>query len=613
MIESISIASVATYSHEPEILSGLSQFNYMFGSNATGKTTISRVVADESQFPTCSVTWKNGTKLQPMVYNHDFVERNFTQSAELKGVFTLGENQVDALAKIASAKSELDALTMKIETLTRTLEGMDGKGGKIGEQTALRAALDEKAWEQKLKLEGKDAQKAFKGFMGSKSNFLQKVLNELDTNEALLLKLTELETKAQSVFRQTSIIEASVPVVDSTKLIAHQTNQILKKRVIGKEDVDIAAMIKKLGNSDWVRGGLEFYDVKNRVCPFCQQSTTEAFAQSLTEYFDETFLTDSKAIDCLATDYETDAVRLQQELAAIIASPSRFLDVENLKTEKELLDAKITINNQRLAGKRKEASQEFELEFVDNIVSTIKKLIDIANTQVESHNKMVNNLAAERMTLTSQVWNFVLEELKTDLNDFKKKNDYLDKAISAIREQITTARDDKGKKSAEIRVLEQQTTSVQPTIDGINHLLASLGFQSFKLDRAVHGPFYKMVRPDGSDAKATLSEGEKSFVTFLYFCNLLKGSESESGMTTDRIVVFDDPVSSLDSDILFIVSGLIKGIFDEVRKGTGHIKQVFLLTHNVYFHKQVTFNPKRVNEVMREETFWVIRKPNLVS
>lgn len=81
-------------------------------------------------------------------------------------------------------------------------------------------------------------------------------------------------------------------------------------------------------------------------------------------------------------------------------------------------------------------------------------------------------------------------------------------------------------------------------------------------------------------------------------------------MTTDRIVVFDDPVSSLDSDILFIVGSLIKGLFDEVRTGTGHIKQVFVFTHNVYFHKEVTFNPKRrSNEAMRsEETFWVVRK-----
>ena len=128
------------------------------------------------------------------------------------------------------------------------------------------------------------------------------------------------------------------------------------------------------------------------MCPFCQQSTAEAFAHSLNEYFDEVFVADSKAIDNLATDYATDAVRLQQEIAAIIAAPSNFLEVEKLKTEQELLGTKITINIQRLAGKRKEASQVVELESVGDVAAAIKGLIDTANTQITAHNKMSQTL-----------------------------------------------------------------------------------------------------------------------------------------------------------------------------------------------------------------------------
>lgn len=83
MIDEISIAGIATFDVQPEKMDALSQFNYLFGSNGTGKTTISRVIADEDSFPTCKVTWKGGTKLQSMVYNRDYVERNFNQSAEL--------------------------------------------------------------------------------------------------------------------------------------------------------------------------------------------------------------------------------------------------------------------------------------------------------------------------------------------------------------------------------------------------------------------------------------------------------------------------------------------------------------------------------------------------
>ena len=349
------------------------------------------------------------------------------------------------------------------------------------------------------------------------------------------------------------------------------------------------------------------------TCPFCQQSTSEAFEQSLNEYFDETFVTDSKLIDDLATNYDTEALRIRQELASIIASPSKFLDVEQLKSEKELFDARIALNNQRLAGKKKEASQVVELESLSNVFEAIKTLIDTVNFQVAAHNMMVANLATERAILTAQVWRFVLEELKADIATFRAAKDSLDKAISAMTAQITNATTDKTNKAAEIRELEKQTTSIQPTIDGINSLLLSFGFQGFKLAKAANGSSYKLVRLDGTDAKATLSEGEKTFVTFLYFFHLLKGSDSDSGMTNDRIVVFDDPVSSLDSDILFIVGSLIKELFVEVRSGTGHIKQIFVLTHNVYFHKEVTYNPKRKEVTMNEESFWIVRKPGVTS
>ena len=612
MIESITISNVATFAASPEALNGLSQFNFLFGSNGTGKTTVSRVIADEAKFPTCNVSWKAGTKLQSLVYNHDFVERNFNQSAELKGVFTLGEKQVDTLTKISTAKGELDALKAKIETLTQGLQGADGNGGKKGELATLEAGLKDKCWAQKQKHDAK-LQGGFEGFRNNSERFKGKVLQEQSINTATLLPLAELEKKAESVFGPTPTTEASVPAFDTSELLAHELNPILTKRVIGKEDVDIAALIKKLGNSDWVREGRGFYEVNECTCPFCQQSTSAAFAQSLNEYFDETFVTDSKAIDDLATDYATEAARTLQQLASIIASPSRFLDVEKLKVEKDLLDAKITLNSQRLAGKKKEASQVVELESLSNVCAAIKTLIETANTQVAAHNKMVANLAAERATLTAQVWKFVLEELKTDLAAFKIAKDGLDKAITAMTTQITTLTTDKAKKTAEIRELEKQTTSIQPTIDGINSILSSFGFRGFKLAKAASGSSYILIRSDGSDAKATLSEGEKSFVTFLYFYHLLNGSDSDSGMTTDRIVVFDDPVSSLDSDILFIVGSLIKGLFEEVRTGKGYIKQIFILTHNVYFHKEVTYNPKRKKVAMNEETFWIVRKPGQVS
>ena len=106
MIESITITDIVTYSKtSSEVLNDLSKINYIFGSNGSGKTTITRVIAVEESYPKCSINWKNGTKLQAMVYNSDFVVKNFTQCSELKGIFTLGEKNVDTINKIAQAKA----------------------------------------------------------------------------------------------------------------------------------------------------------------------------------------------------------------------------------------------------------------------------------------------------------------------------------------------------------------------------------------------------------------------------------------------------------------------------------------------------------------------------
>jgi wobble nucleotide-excising tRNase len=613
MIESIRITDIATYSKtSSEVLNNLSKINYLFGSNGSGKTTITRVIADEGNYPKCSVTWKNGTKLQSMVYNRDFVVKNFTQCSELKGIFTLGEKNVDAINKIAAAKEGLDKLTKKIENLNSCLYGTDGVGGKNGELTAQDAELTDKCWAQKLKHDPK-LWGAFSGYRNNAVNFKNKVLEELVLNSATIESLSDLEKKAETIFDSSITLEKSILPVETAIVIAQESNPILKKRIIGKEDIDITAMIQKLGNSDWVKDGRIFYDQNDKVCPFCQQKTSEAFTKSLNDYFDETFERDIKAIHALEKNYKTDSQKLQFQIAAIINAPPRFLDVEKLKAKNDLLDSQIATNVQRIATKKKEPSQIINMESVINVTSEINTLIEEANVKISEHNKLISNITQEQSDLKSKVWKYLLEiELKTDLITYKAKKEKLIKEIESIKAQIESTISDKNAKEAEIKNLEKETTSIQPTKNAINSLLSAYGFQGFSVAEA-GGMCYKLVRADGTDAKDTLSEGETAFITFLYFYNLLKGSDSESGMSVDRIAVFDDPVSSLDSDILFIVASLIKNIFDEVRNGNGHIKQVFVLTHNVYFHKEVTFNHNRKKKALSEETFWIVRKPGSIS
>ena len=615
MIEKIAIASVATFGEVPEVMDGLSQFNYFYGPNGSGKTTLSRLIANPGgpQFSACEVKWRSATALEVLVYNRDFITKNFNASSEIKGIFTLGEKQADTIKKIADKNEEIRLLNEKIDRDTLTLQGPNGNGGKRSELSTLEEQIKETIWLQKKEHEVR-FRGPLRGFLNSKDSFKAKILQERTSNHSNVLSLAELEKNANTLFGSEPTEEPSITPVDGGALISRETNAVLGKRVIGRDDVDISGMIKKLNNSDWVREGRTFYDSNGRVCPFCQQRTSEEFARSLNEYFDETFVADSTAIDKLLNDYKTDADRLLQQLSTIIATPSQNLDVEKLKAEKALLDARIAGNQQRLAQKKKEPSQIIDLESVANTMASITSLISQANQAIARHNLMVKNLGRERAALIGQVWKHIIEvELKAALADYDSKKSDLDKAIKGIQESINTATSDRRKKEAELRELEKSATSIKPTIDAINSILRSYGFRCFSLALASNGSHYRIIRENGEDARHSLSEGEKTFITFLYFYHLLKGSDTESGITSDRVVIFDDPVSSLDSDILFIVSSLIRGVIEEVRNHAGQIKQVFVLTHNVYFHKEVTFNRKRPNGAMREETFWIIRRSDVIS
>src|SRR5690625_7655024 len=106
MINEIQInPPVATYLN-PTRLNDLRRINYIFGANGTGKTTISRVIAAEQGHVHCQQVWRGGSELERMVYNRDYVDRNFNQVGPLTGVCHLGETQDEDERDISSSRQE---------------------------------------------------------------------------------------------------------------------------------------------------------------------------------------------------------------------------------------------------------------------------------------------------------------------------------------------------------------------------------------------------------------------------------------------------------------------------------------------------------------------------
>lgn len=612
MIETIRLASEGAYDSSGTQLHDLKKLNFIFGSNGSGKTTISRVIEGSGTYPECKITWAGGAELETRVYNRDFVERHFDAESSIKGIYTFGDN-VEVAEKIKALKREADEINKTLSGLRKTLLGEDGTAGKKKERDVLGAQLIEDVWGAKKKFDDLDA--AFTGLNNSKKNFCDKYLTEASANTATIRDIADLREDAATIFSATLTKAAMLATQDRSKMLTLESAPILKKKIIGKTDVDIAALIVKLGNSDWVQQGREYFEQLDDQCPFCQQKTDAAFRKSLEDYFDQSYIADLAAVEKLLADYTQTARELLGAYGAgeIINSP--YLEREAYEKDVAALRRGLEGNVQHIEAKRKEPSAPVTLIDTTPLFVAVDAHLGAANKKVTANNDIFDNLAVRKKELVSQIWRRLLEDTKAIYTKFVSQSGALDAAIAALEAKVEKSKEEQDSKQAEIEENEKKITSIKPTIDAINRLLKSFGFTNFHLTESAESGFYQVKRPDGADAKRTLSEGEKSFITFLYFYYLVGGSFTSSGGTSDKVVVFDDPVSSLDADVLFIVCNLIKKVVGQMRTDTSPVKQVFILTHNVYFHKEVTFDKTRDahGTALKDESFWVVRKTSLRS
>jgi wobble nucleotide-excising tRNase len=252
MIERIEIANCASYGPAKQVMNDLSAFNFIYGPNGAGKTTVSRLIANEDEYPNCSVRWRGGTKLEALVYNRDFVANNFSQSTGLKGIFTLGEKDINSFARIEAAKGEMGLLQQKIDQLSNTLEGREGEIGKKGELAKIEAAFKDECWNLKRLHDGK-LQGALTGYRSDSQKFKDRILAE-KISKAKLISQSELENKAAVVFATDSTPEPSLSLPYSSTFLKLQSEPILKKRVLSAT----AFTTFRERASPWIRSSMRF-------------------------------------------------------------------------------------------------------------------------------------------------------------------------------------------------------------------------------------------------------------------------------------------------------------------------------------------------------------------
>lgn len=615
MLQSITLRGTATYCHLGIEIKNLKKVNFIYGANGTGKTTISRFLADVDNpcFSSCNLQWIGGLSMKVEVYNKDFRERNFGKGS-IPGVFTLGEATKEQIEAIQALEKERDDMRAQLSQRKTTLEE------KKSELTALDNSFKEQVWRDVYK-ENEDCYKeAFKGSMGKKEVFLSKLLLELQNNNSALFTHDELVKKADTIFGEAPQILALVSSINPSVLSDLEQHPIWQKVVVGKANIAISELINRLRLNDWVNTGRKFLTEGDDTCPFCQHPTADAaFKEQLEQFFDEGYKADIAAINTQVSTYRSHADNITSQISAIEstekANPNTKLDLETLSILLDALKSDLTANRELISSKLKEPSRVINLLSTEQHLQAISDLIIAANEEIAKHNQIVDNFSSERANLIKCIWKCLVEEHRTTIEDYQRKREGIANAINGIDKNIEKGKRLIYEKGKEIDDANENVTGVEASISEINKMLKGYGFTNFEIVTATDQPhYYQIKREDGSIADATLSEGEVTFITFLYFLQLAKGSTSKVEITNARVFVIDDPISSLDSSVLFLVSTLLKGIISDIKKGTGSVKQIILLTHNVYFHKEVSF--KNGGDEWKEGEapfYWILRKNNNVT
>ncbi|WP_231228288.1 ATP-binding protein [Helicobacter pylori] len=614
-ISQIVLKNVATFDENGASFENLNSINFIYGANGSGKTTNSSFLKNlaenriEDKFANSKIEWHNSEILKIEVYNKQFKEEQFRNS-QVKGIFTLGKKTNENLENIESKKESINKEKEKKEKKEESLKKLKK------EREEKEKDFTDSCWEKLYKKHEEDFKETLKGFK-LKKKFKEKILGEFknnEHNESEIVRLEELKENIGIVFskNQTELVPLECNLTDFDSVENHS---IWEQKIVGSGDVAIADLIKKLSNEDWVAWGRE-YIKENSICPFCQQETiTEEFKKQLESYFDTSYQESTETIKEKMEDYASRTAEVLERLDEIVKTEQNNLqtklNTESFKRIIETLRSKINGNWQKMCDKSKEMSRSFDLESTKNEIKEIRDLIDTANQQIANHNEMIKNIQNQKKICVEQTWKFLVNEFKNDIQKYNEKHCGLEKGIKKLENEIREIEGKIKELENEIRELEKNMVSIKPIVNEINALLKGYGFTNFSLACTEDEKSYRIQREDGQLVGETLSEGEVTFITFLYYYHLTKGSLKENDISKNKVLVIDDPISSLDSNILFIVSVLVKDLMKETTKEKTNIKQVIILTHNTYFYKEITLECDK--RYQGEYSFWIIRKDNNVS
>lgn len=582
MITKLTMFGVACYKN-PTHLETDKKVNLIYGLNGTGKSTISNFLYDGTcpEYSGCAVVGEKGKEV--LVYNNKFVRDHFYEIDKLNGIFTLSKENTEAEKEHESAEKKLNSNKELKEEIEYSIKKIES----AWENT--KQTSEESTWEIKTKYSGGDRILEFclEGLKGNKTKLFEHLLNFNKSAVRPLKNIDELKKETELISGEEAQRYSLLAELEF-EISRIESNQIFKNAIVGNENGSVAGLISKLGNADWVKNGIQFLDElaksNDESCPFCQERTiSEVIFKEIKGYFDQSYENALIELKNLQSQYSK-AIDLISPKSSYQNNPFLEVRFKEFEAQYERLHDLAKRNENKIKAKINAPSQEQVLEESALILEKVNVIIRDANNRITEHNNKIVNKDNELQRIKTDFWEIMRWNYDQVVVSYESHKTNKDNEVKNKNEEREVVSSEIQRLNSQIIEIQKTTVNVDSAIENINMRLFDLGIDSFNIVKHQDN-LYRIARDGDLESDFhTLSEGEKTMISFLYFVERCKGKKSALDTVTKRVVVIDDPISSLSHIYVFNVGQMIKSEFFN----SSSFEQVFVLTHSLYFFYELT-------------------------
>lgn len=332
-------------------------------------------------------------------------------------------------------------------------------------------------------------------------------------------------------------------------------------------------------------------------CPFCQQKTvSKMFYNKLKDYFDESYKMDKAEIERLLHEYED----LMNRGLECIETKKKNRFFKKREKEIEVCTAnihKVLVENiGKLRDKLQNPGDVVLLQSVFKYEAQINEMIHSANDEIKAYNDKIENIKDSLAAIKKKFWALMRREYASVVELYRNAEKTYKEELEKYQRALEKNQGDETIQRNIIDQNQKRTVNIDEAVTNIKNGLTDIGITDFTIEKYSDDEALYHLKRDGVGGNVfkTLSEGEKMVISFLYFIELCKGENKTNSGVTNKIIVIDDPISSLSHIYVFNVGRLIHNEFLRTSK----YDQIFVLTHSLYFFYELT----NTNHEKRKET-----------